>query len=673
MIAAPTPPAIVVCDSCRVRSLSDALSAARAGITIIVHGEQRGQFVVKMPVTIAGAGDAVLDGQGRGTVLLVQAPDVTIRDLSVRGSGSDFVAMDAGIRSNAARTTIRNVGVADTLFGIYLAHSDDSTVDGARIVGRRSIPVPLRGDAVRVWYSKNVRIANNSIVDARDDLVWFSPGARFEHNHVRGGRYGFHSMYSNGMTIASNVVEDCEIGSYIMYGKNVRIEGNVFSNNRGSTGYGVGMKSIDDAIVDRNAFVSNHLGVYVDNSPSEEGSVDRFESNLFAYNEIGFAGLPSSRGDVLLANSFVENYRQIGVLGGGTLTALTWSEKGHGNYWSDYAGYDRNADGIGDVRYEDRSAYGTLADVDSRLGLLTYSPAAKALDFAAKALPIFAPPATVVDNAPLMASSYPQGLPPVGAPKSRLSYEAMGVLALGAAFGILVPFRPRLRKPIGTRRHVDGSKPRPVIEASGLFKEFGRNQALNGVDLEIVQGEALALWGPNGSGKTTLLRCLLGVVRYRGRVVVRADYGYVPQQLPIFDMRVGELAQLIAGLHGVPDAGCALALEDADLGDLGARNVAELSGGQRQRLAIALAGFGNPDVLMLDEPTVGLDLRSRNAILHSLKASKAAGKTIVIASHIPEDVTAIADRIAIMERGRITGIVTPPEFIQMIDRQREAS
>ena len=670
MIAA-SPATIAVCDRCNVHSLAAALQNARAGATIVVYGEQRGDFVVRRPVTLEGAPGAVLDGQEQGTVLTIDAPDVTVRNIAIRASGSDFVSMSAGIRSNAAHTVISRVDVSDTLFGIYLAKSDGSTIADSRVTGRKAVDLPERGDALRVWYSRNVRISGNRVRDARDDLIWFSPGVSVTGNDISGGRYGIHTMYSNDMTIDSNVVTDCEVGSYAMYGQRIRIERNIFADNRGSTGYGIGLKSMDQTSVIENAFVSNHAGLYLDNSPSLTDSVDRFSGNLFAYNEAGIASLPSSRNDVFTQNTFEQNYRQVAVLGGGQLTQLTWSQNGQGNYWSDYAGFDRDGSGVGEVAYQPRSAYGTLSDLNENLDLFVYSPAAKAVDFAVNALPLFAPRPVLDDKAPLMHPRYPQHLPAVTRAQSHAAYASLGLLALAASFGVLIPFRPRAR----TRGARHGSEPlldKAAIEVRNLCKRYGKTTALDCIDLDVVRGETLALWGPNGSGKTTLMRCLLGIVKYEGMIETHLTLGYVPQHLPAFDMRVRDFAVFTGALRGACAADAASALREAGLSDLSERNVNELSGGQRQRVAVAVAALGSPDALLLDEPTVGLDLHSRNAIIHQLAQFKREGKTIVISSHVPEDIAALADRIAVMEDGRLVTLATPGEFTALLAQRREA-
>jgi ABC-type multidrug transport system ATPase subunit len=138
-------------------------------------------------------------------------------------------------------------------------------------------------------------------------------------------------------------------------------------------------------------------------------------------------------------------------------------------------------------------------------------------------------------------------------------------------------------------------------------------------------------------------------------------------------MRVAEMCEFVGTLRGVSSSDCDAALQGAELTGLRERSVAELSGGQRQRLSVALATLGEPAILLLDEPTVGLDLRSRDEILRRLKHLKAAGKTIVIASHIPEDIVEVADRVIVMEEGRVIRMVTCAEFEATIQRIRAIS
>ncbi len=214
-----------------------------------------------------------------------------------------------------------------------------------------------------------------------------------------------------------------------------------------------------------------------------------------------------------------------------------------------------------------------------------------------------------------------------------------------------------------------------VVAVRDLTKRYGRVTAIRGVGFEVGRGEALALWGPNGAGKTTILRCLLGLARYEGEVRLDGTdpardgreahrrIGYVPQQLPVPAMTVGELAAYIAGLKKVPAAAVAGPLEQLGLREVVDRPVAALSGGMRQRLGVALALVGSPSVLLLDEPTASLDARGRSDLLRLFWQLKRDGMVMVFSSHRQDDVLALADRVLLLEQGEVQAEVTPDAYL----------
>lgn len=208
-----------------------------------------------------------------------------------------------------------------------------------------------------------------------------------------------------------------------------------------------------------------------------------------------------------------------------------------------------------------------------------------------------------------------------------------------------------------------------MIRIEAVRKRFGRFVALDGVDLDIARGEAVALWGPNGAGKTTLLRCTLGLINFKGRITIdgldirrrgkaaRRRLGYIPQEsiLPP-DLRVSEAMALFAGLRRATRKDVDRLLALVELNGARARRVADCSGGMRQRLSLALALLGEPPLLVLDEPTSNLDAAGRKAFLDLLLELKHAGKTILFTSHRPDEVHMAADRIVTLENGRVVGI-----------------
>jgi ABC-type multidrug transport system ATPase subunit len=204
-----------------------------------------------------------------------------------------------------------------------------------------------------------------------------------------------------------------------------------------------------------------------------------------------------------------------------------------------------------------------------------------------------------------------------------------------------------------------------MIVAHHVTKRFRRTVAVDDVSFELRAGTALALWGSNGAGKTTLIRCVLGVFRFRGVIAIdgvdvskhgraaRSLVGYVPQELSFHDdTRLGSAIAFFAQLRGAGVERARDALRTVNLTGHERKRVRDLSGGMKQRLALAVALVSDPPVIVLDEPTSNLDASGRADVMDALRELKSRGKTIVFASHRPEEVSLLADRVLVMEKGR---------------------
>ena len=198
----------------------------------------------------------------------------------------------------------------------------------------------------------------------------------------------------------------------------------------------------------------------------------------------------------------------------------------------------------------------------------------------------------------------------------------------------------------------------------GAGRRYGAVTALHEVDLDVPPGQLLGLLGPNGAGKTTLLQLLSGLRRpTSGRVELfgadprdagaRRRLGTTPQDtgLPA-TLRVREVVALVAGHFPDPVPSQEL-LADFGLTGLESRQTGGLSGGQRRRLAVALAFVGRPSLVLLDEPTTGLDVEARHALWDGVRRFHAGGGTVVLTSHYLEEVEALAERVVIIDRGRV--------------------
>jgi len=213
-----------------------------------------------------------------------------------------------------------------------------------------------------------------------------------------------------------------------------------------------------------------------------------------------------------------------------------------------------------------------------------------------------------------------------------------------------------------------------AVELSGVRKAYGRIEALRGVDLAIKEREVVALLGPNGAGKTTAISLMLGLRRPTAGTArifgldprdrrARSRCGVMLQESGVSAaLTVREIVDLFRAYYPRPlTASAALAL--AGLEDVATARVGSLSGGQRQRLYFALAVCGDPDVLFLDEPTVGMDVEARQRFLAGLGHLADAGKTIVLTTHYLEEADQLARRIVVIDHGRVIADA-PPETIK---------
>ncbi len=673
--AQPAPRVLRVSPAGPFTTLEEALAAARDGDAVHVLGGiyprgERGALVIDERIALVGHGWPVIAGEGVGTVVRITAAGASLRGFVVRGSGASLDQESSGIAIEAPEVVVEGNRLEDTLFGVYVRRAPGVVVR-RNWIESKPLDLPRRGDAIRVWYSDGVRLEENVVRDARDVVLWYSSGLVVRGNVVSGGRYGLHFMYCDDAEIAGNRLTGNSVGVFLMYSRRLRLTRNLMRGNRGPSGYGVGLKDMDDALVADNVFVDNRVGAYVDNSPREVDATLLFERNVFAANDAGVRLLPLVRRNTYRGNAFLDNREQVSLTGGGRLEGNVWL----GNYWSDYAGYDADRDGRGDVPYRAERLFESLVDRDPALRLFSYSPAAEAVDLAARAFPLVRPQPKLTDPAPLMAVVLPLGVSAGGERGPGALLAASAALGLLAAFLVAQPLLPHRRDRRATAAAapeeeataaVAAAAGRALVEVRGLVKAFGAARAVDGLGFAVSPGEAVALWGANGAGKTTAIRCLLGLLPYAGEVRIdgidvaadgkgaRRRIGFVPQELGFHDdLSVRETLRFYARLKQTSLAPIPALLARLGLAEHAHKAVRELSGGLKQRLALAVALLADPPLLVLDEPTANLDARARAALLGLLGELKARGKALVFSSHRLEEVTALCDRVLVLERGRL--------------------
>ena len=229
-----------------------------------------------------------------------------------------------------------------------------------------------------------------------------------------------------------------------------------------------------------------------------------------------------------------------------------------------------------------------------------------------------------------------------------------------------------------------------MLKIVALTKRFGRTPVLTGVDIELRPGRVTALVGPNGAGKTTLIKCILGLTRAdSGRIIVdgervtddpayRANIGYMPQiaRFP-HNLTGAELLDMISdlrggALHGVVramrSAGAVALIEAFSLAEQLDKPLHTLSGGTKQKVNALLAFLFDPDLLILDEPTAGLDPVSSSVLKDKILAERACGRTIIMASHVMSELEELADDVVFLLEGKVR-FAGPVHDLKLATRQ----
>ena len=225
-----------------------------------------------------------------------------------------------------------------------------------------------------------------------------------------------------------------------------------------------------------------------------------------------------------------------------------------------------------------------------------------------------------------------------------------------------------------------------VIEVTNLVKRYGSHTAVDGVSFSVEEGEILAILGPNGAGKTTTVESIsglrtpdsgsisvLGLDPQRDRDALRGVVGVQLQESELPEqLRVGEALDLYASFYPNPRDKEQL-LKDLGLAEKRKTEFGKLSGGQKQRLSVALALIGNPKIAILDELTTGLDPQARRDTWQLIENVRDGGVTVILVTHFMEEAERLADRIAVIDAGKVVALDTPAAIVSRVDTGQQIS
>jgi len=385
-------------------------------------GVYAGPVLIDRPPNLDGQHRVVIDNGGKGSVIVVQTDGATVRNLRLTNSGDSHNDIDAGVQVRGRFNVIKDNTIDNCLFGIDLQQSDNNVVRRNRI-SSKPFELGQRGDAIRLWYSFQNKITDNEISAARDTVVWYSADNTIARNTASDSRYSLHFMYSRRNLVEGNRYFNNTVGIFLMYSDGVELRNNYIAHAAGPTGVGIGLKETSDLIVEGNEILYCASGLYIDVSPFQPDTTNRFSGNLIAYNGIGVRFLNDWTGNLFRHNQFVDNLTQIAVTGGKTANRNVWE----GNYWSDYQGFDQDDDGTGDAPYELYAYADRLWQDEPYAQFFKGSPLLEVLDYLERLAPFSSPDMLVRDKVPSMAIVTPvAAAAPVTKDSLQLLRESLG-------------------------------------------------------------------------------------------------------------------------------------------------------------------------------------------------------------------------------------------------------
>jgi nitrous oxidase accessory protein len=376
-------------------ALASAVAEAQSGDVLrLAPGLHRGAVVIDRPLTIEGGGAARVAGPGAGSVISVEASDVTIRGLVISGSGSSHEEIDAGITlgKKAARAIVEGNRLIGNLYGVDIHGARDVRVAGNIIEGRQDHRMNDRGNGIYIWNAPGAVVEGNDIRWGRDGIfATTSKRNVFRGNRFRDLRFAIHYMYTNDSEVSGNISIGNHLGYALMFSKNVRVTGNV---SLGDRDHGIMLNYTNSSEISGN-LIRDGAGkcAFLYNSHK-----NRFIDNRFERCEIGIHFTAGSERNAIAGNAFVGNRTQVKYVGS---RWLDWSADGRGNYWSDFAAFDVNGDGIADSIYRPNDAMDHILWTQPAAKLLLGSPAVQLIRWAQSAFPALLP-GGVIDNHPLM-------------------------------------------------------------------------------------------------------------------------------------------------------------------------------------------------------------------------------------------------------------------------------
>jgi len=386
--------------SCSANPLQDAIDNAPSGATIkLSAGVYVGNIIINRPLSIIGKEvGVVIDGNNSGTVISINSSDVVLENLSIINSGSRMDRLDSGIFINSAkRCRVSQCSITNTLYGIDMKMVEDSIIE-KNYISSKDLEIGLRGDGLKIWYSHNNLIKENTIEKVRDVTLTYSNNNRVENNTFLSNRFATHIMLSKNNSVQKNIYRYNSVSMMLMGVQETKIIDNSIKSSKGAAGIGVVIKGSQQLHFERNVVRYNAEGMFIDTKVTEEGMQRYIINNEIAYNREAIHFQAVIQNNTIIDNRFVGNIDDIVKSTEGALTRRNHVEK---NYWDRYSGFDRDSDNIGDTSYKIYQHADQLWHYNHKVKFFYGAPLMSMLNFLSELAPFVEPVLLLEDTKPL--------------------------------------------------------------------------------------------------------------------------------------------------------------------------------------------------------------------------------------------------------------------------------
>lgn len=385
---------IEVCKSCKYKTIKSGVDASSDGDSLLVKSglyKENSINIIKA-IDLKAEGEVVIDGENKATILNFQTDNFSIEGFKIINVGQSYIKdFTAILVKGADHFTIKNNVLENVFFGILIEKSKNGRIVG-NTVSSSAINEASAGNGVHIWHSSKMEVLDNNLFNLRDGIYFeFVTKSKISNNQSHDNiRYGLHFMFSNNDDYFNNVFRKNGAGVAVMFSKFINMTCNTFEDNWGATSYGLLLKEIYDAEIISNKFTRNTTGIRAEGSTRINYKNNDFISNGWALKISGACYLNQFMDNNFLSNSFDLSYN-------GQLN----DNKFEHNYWSSYAGYDLDKDGIGDVPFRPVKLFSYIVNRTPETIVLLRSLFVDIINFSEKVSPVFTPVA-LKDLQPLM-------------------------------------------------------------------------------------------------------------------------------------------------------------------------------------------------------------------------------------------------------------------------------